>query len=186
LATFLRAAGGNHGNGARSAKVANLAKGWQPFALHAKTAQLSFNLNIDEGDSIRIWWGWLATTRGLARTYLNAWSAGYQLSNVDAGHEVWSLSPAEAHALWTPITRIDPADLGYTCASPFHYVSDWEGGVFQLPAGTYELVTTWTQSRPVTDGWHTCADAVTGEPMASPPSLYRPESGDWTVTIIVE
>jgi len=142
--------------------------------------------NVADGDSIHIWWGWLATTRGLVRTYLNAWTASYQLTNVDTG-QVWlSLDPAQAHARWSPIMRLTPADVGLVCASPFHYVSDWEGGEFQLPAGTYELVTVWSQSRPVNDGWHTCADAVTGEPMASPPSLWRPESGTWTVTIEVE
>jgi hypothetical protein len=141
---------------------------------------------VAEGDSLHIWWGWLATTRGLVRTYLNAWTAGYQLVDVATGDVVWALSPAEAHARWSPIMQLTPADVGMICASPFHYASDWEGGVFQLPAGTYELVTTWSQSRPVNDGWHTCADALTGEPMAYPPSLWRPESGSWTVTIVVE
>jgi hypothetical protein len=88
--------------------------------------------------------------------------------------------------LWSPLLPIDPAELGYTCASPFHYVSDWEGGVFTLPAGEYRLETVWSQSRPVNDGWHTCVDAVTGEPLASPPSLWRPEPGTWTVTVVVE
>lgn len=140
---------------------------------------------VPPGSDITLQWAWLATTHGLMNTFLRAWTAGYTIYDSD-NNAVFALPAVQADPLWSPIEQINPADFGIQCASPRHWWSLWEQGDIVLDPGTYTLVTAWTQSRPVNDGWHTCVDAITGEPLAYPPSLYQPGSGTWTVTIVVE
>lgn len=57
-------------------------------------------------------------------------------------------------------------------------------GVWLQP-GSCTMVTDWSQTRPVNDGFHLCRDTNSGEPLAFPPALYKPESGTWTIRINV-
>ena len=140
--------------------------------------------DVPAGDSITLQWMWLATTKGLVHVFLKSWTASYTIYD-QGGNVVLALPAAQADTIWQPIEQIDPADQAIKCASPHHWWSVWERTGVTLAPGTYTLVTEWSQSQPVNDGWHTCIDTSTGEPLASPPSLYKPGSGTWTVTIVV-
>lgn len=142
-------------------------------------------VTVPAGDSITLQWAWLSTTRGLVHTFLRSWTADYMIYDA-AGNAVFALPAVQADSIWGPIEQIDPADEAIECKGPNHWRSMWERGGISLPPGEYTLVTRWVQSRPVNDGWHTCIDTNTGEPLAYPPSLYRPGSGAWAVNIVVE
>ncbi len=141
---------------------------------------------VPAGDSISLQWAWLAVNRGLVHTFHKSFSASYKLTDMTTGEVFLWLPAAQAASLWGPIEQIDPAEQAIRCATPFHWWSLWEYSGIHLPAGHYKLETAYAQTRPVNDGWHTCYDTNTGEPLAYPPSLYRPASGTWTVHIVVE
>jgi len=140
--------------------------------------------DVPAGDSITLQWLWLAVNKGLVNTFRLGFEAGYTIYD-SAGHPVWGLSAAEADAFWGEIQWTDPANWGIWCAMPQQYMTEWVVEDVRLPPGSYTLVTEWSQTRPINDGWHVCRDTDTGEPLAFPPSLYRPTSGTWTVNIIV-
>jgi hypothetical protein len=143
---------------------------------------------VPAGNSITLQWFWLATTKGHMNTFRRSFSASYAIypGTDTSGTPAWSLTPAQAEAIWGPIQQTNPADWAIKCPKPQHWLARWETGGINLPAGTYTLVTRWTFSRPVNDGWHTCVDTNTGESLASPPSLYKPGSGTWTVKIEIQ
>jgi hypothetical protein len=120
-------------------------------------------------------------------TFRRSFSASYAIypGTNTTGTPVWSLSAAEADAVWGPIQQTDPAVWAIKCPMPKHWLAPWELPGITLAPGTYTLVTRWTRSKPVTDGWHVCVDTVTGEPLSPPPSFYPAGSGVWKVTIVV-
>ena len=140
---------------------------------------------VPSGDAITLRWAWLATTRGLVNVFLRSFSASYTIYDA-ANNPIFVLSEAQADPMWGPIQQFDPSAYGIECPMPHHWYSFWESGVGHLAPGTYTLVTQWSFSRPVNDGWHLCSEPATGQPPASPPSLNPPGSGAWTVTIVVQ
>jgi len=130
-------------------------------------------------------WVWLATTKGLVANFLKSFSATYTIYDA-AGDPVWELSADEAAALWSSPAQTDPAEWAIKCAKPDHWLAVWSTDTLYLEPGEYTLVTEWSYSKPVNDGWHTCADLASGDPLASPPSLYHPQTGAWTVHLVVQ
>jgi hypothetical protein len=141
-----------------------------PDTYHATTA-----------DSIHLFWGWVAATKGLVRVFIGHSAETYTLLD-SQNHVIWSLGPEEADAYWGPIIRFDPADWGWDCPMRQIAVSWWEVTIPPLPEGTYTLVFDGVFEQPVNDGLHACGDVGVSVPT---PSLSRGETVVVS-TIIVE
>jgi len=141
----------------------------------------TFSATADE--EVHIEWYWLAQTKGLVNVFLRHSSESYVLTG-PKGFE-WSMSPQEAEELWGPVATVTNPEDYFICPKPTYSFVGWEATLPKLDPGTYTLVLTQVYNQPVNDGWHTCVWADTGEPAATPPSLYRGTS-IFATTIVVE
>jgi len=142
--------------------------------------------NASLGQEIHLLWGWVATTKGLVRVYLQHSSETYTLYALsDLGNsEVWSLSNAQAEAYWGPVEVYPAEEAGVDCHKPTVAQSLWEYTLPPLEVGVYTLAFEAELSQPANDGFHTCTWLGTNDPAAPTPSLYRGKSYA-TSTIIV-
>ena len=137
-------------------------------------------------DTIVLYWGWFAATKGLMRAFFNHVNGTLVLEG--PGEEgILNMSPAEFVGAYGPVVPVgeeDAADwFGLDCPMPYMYLSEVFLDIGALPEGTYTL--TWTSGfdQPVNDGLHACTDLSGGGIPA--PSLYRDEAVVVS-TIIVE
>jgi len=129
-------------------------------------------------ESIHMFWGWLATTKGLVRAFVNHHAETYTLTEDSTGAVVWSMSAKEADSHWGSIVLYGPewveTALGLDCPMPWVAASWWEFTVRPLEAGTYTLKYVGTYEQPVNDGFHACTELPGTDPFPTP-SLYRGE-----------
>ncbi len=160
--------------------------------LLASTASAQADVNIfpfDDGatyrvttsDDLEIVWGWIATTKGLVRVFLNAYDVSLTLTNMDTGDVVFSVSEDEAEGVWSPLQPLPCEFLGLECPMKGIWFSFWAKDIGRLEAGSYSLVTMDRLNHPVNDGFH--VTRVDGERVVPPPSLYQFED---TYTVYIE
>jgi hypothetical protein len=140
-------------------------------------------VTVSSQDEIHVQWFWLAQTKGLIRSFLGHSSESYALTGLNG--LAWSMSPQEAEEHWGLVSTITNPEDFIVCPKPTYSFVGWEATLPDLDPGTYTLALTQVLDQPVNDGWHTCVWADTGEPAATPPSLYRGTSV-YATTIIVE
>lgn len=143
-------------------------------------------ITVQSGDEIRLQYHWDATSRGLMNMFFNHTDTSHLLVDED-DNVILNLSGDDAAALWSPMEQIDSAALGLACPQPKHWYSEVDYALPELEPGVYTLVSVGSMSNPVNDGWHTCTNLETGEPVSYTPSLY-PTGTTFagTITITVE
>jgi hypothetical protein len=145
-----------------------------------------FEVTTDQ--SIGLYWGWYAATKGLIRVFLGHTTETLTLLDKDK-KPVWGLTAEQLRAKYNPIRQYDSYDFfgpgtGSLCPMPWIYVADANWNPPELVPGTYTL--TWTASfdQPVNDAIHACKTLRTPEGFIPTPSLSR---GDFSFvkTIVV-
>lgn len=152
-----------------------------PVIVYPYVDGATYNANTSE--PIILYWGWLATTPGLVRVYLNHSEETYLMTG--PGVPPLDLDAAEAEVYWGPLVSGPPSVLGLECPMPNLWATFWEYDVGPLPQGVYTLVFTSTFNNPVNDGYHVCTFEGTNIPAAPAPSLFRSGVLVATSTIIV-
>ncbi len=128
------------------------------------------------GDSVSLFWGWIAATKGQVRVFIHHSSETYTLKD-PGGNVVWEMSAAEADTHWGPLERFTDEWLGLDCPMPTVWASWWS---YPIPVeltevGTYTLLYTGVFDQPVNDGLHACTELPSPNPPIPTPSIYRGE-----------
>lgn len=142
-------------------------------------------LEVQEGDEIRLRYYWDATSKGQMNMFFNHSTTSIVLTD-ENDNIVVDMSDGGADDLWSPLELVDAAELPtpLDCPQPKHWYSEVDYRLPDLEPGTYELVSVAIMEQPVNDGWHTCTNLETGEPASAPPSLY-PSGTTFAGTVII-